>query len=75
MIPAEGYLGCETDEWLISVKKLKLSPILSFGIWISGNLLCKGQSFYLSGRTFCTDSRESGNVVVVFSIQERDLHY
>lgn len=45
VIPAEGYLGCETHEWLISVKKLKLSPILSFASVDFWTFLVQGKAF------------------------------
>lgn len=77
MIPAEGYLGCETHEWLISVKKLKLSPILSFASVDFWQFVEQGTVFlFVRADILYIDSRESDNVVVVvFCIQERDLHY
>lgn len=74
--PAEGYLGCETHEWLISAKKLKLSPILSIASVDFWKLVVQGTAFlFVRADILYIDSRESDNVVVVFCIQERDLHH
>lgn len=74
--PAEGYLGCETHEWLISAKKLKLSPILKIASVDFWQFVVQGKAFlFVRADILFIDSRESDNVVVVFCIQERDLHH